>query len=363
MDRKFTSLEVLVIREINGELTEEEKAWLQKESAIDPQIAEMRAYFKEVLQHGEIDEYLAEHPTDQQLKMFTGRLTRGLRPLYIGIAAAAAAAVALLLYVNVVFNKPSNQPISGVILRLPDGNVVNVDKDTAATKGALQLANNNQTLALTGNSAEWASLEIPAGKDHSLRLPDGTLVQLNASSTIRFPVSFNASRREVFVNGEAYFKVSSDPTRPFIVHLPDGDVQVLGTEFNVNAYHTTTVSLIQGSVKVVSAKDSLILTPDKEARLTQAKIETSTFDADETLAWRQGRYVFNNASPKLIAEVISRLFAKNVVLDNQPAADLALTAILYKNQPLEQQLQMLQETGVLQYKTDAQGVIHISFRQ
>lgn len=98
---------------------------------------------------------------------------------------------------------------------------------------------------------------VPVGQRVNLQLPDGTSVWLNASSEIIYPAYFSGSTREIHLNGEAYFEVEHNASKPFIVHTETFDIKVLGTKFNVEAYKGMegfTTALMEGSVEVTDRK-------------------------------------------------------------------------------------------------------------
>ena len=118
-------------------------------------------------------------------------------------------------------------------------------------------------------------------------LSDGTSVQLNADSKIQFPVAFNGRTREVSISGEAYLNVAEDEQRPFVVHLPNSTIQVLGTEFNVNTYSNDKVALVKGAVKLSINNTSVLIKPGYAASYSIEKgIQTGPFNEEELLAWK-----------------------------------------------------------------------------
>src|SRR5690606_14822624 len=101
----------------------------------------------------------------------------------------------------------------------------------------------------------------PNGGQYRITLPDGTKVWLNAASSLKWPSRFTADKREVFLEGEAYFAVDkhqpAGSSKPFIVKTAGQETTVLGTEFNINAYvdePETKTTVINGAVKVVALK-------------------------------------------------------------------------------------------------------------
>lgn len=179
------------------------------------------------------------------------------------------------------------------------------------------------------------TLNVPAGKTYKLVLSDGTEVWLNAATSLRFPFRFKAASREVFVNGEAFFKVATNARQPFIVHTPLTSVQVLGTSFNVNTYQQQTVrtSLVDGAV-ITSNKNGQeqSLKPGEEATLSNGnKFDVHPFDADEVTGWIGGLYYFYNMPVTDVARIASRIYGVNFILDKQKFAGKSITGVMDRN--------------------------------
>ncbi|MEP1778984.1 FecR domain-containing protein [Reichenbachiella sp.] len=150
----------------------------------------------------------------------------------------------------------------------------------------------------------------PKGQKSTIHLPDGSKVVLNAGSKLTYPQSFDASVREIRLEGEAYFDVARDEAHPFVVNAKNIAVQALGTAFNVNTRNEKIdVALTHGRVKVSVTKDNtknVILEPGEMATYDKAgeQFSKATFSPDQVIAWKDGRLVFVDAS---LDEVISRL--------------------------------------------------------
>lgn len=123
----------------------------------------------------------------------------------------------------------------------------------------------------------WKTITTEAGMRTKMTLPDGTIIWLNAGSTLKYPAQLSG-KREVYLKGEAYFDVKHNPRNPFIVHAKKMDVKVLGTELDIRAYPDepfTETSLLQGSVEV-DIKDGhepqrVLLKPRQKLRLGEEK--------------------------------------------------------------------------------------------
>lgn len=137
-------------------------------------------------------------------------------------------------------------------------------------------------------------ISVPAGQRMQMTLADGTHVQLNAETTLEYPVVFSSKTRRVKLSGEALFEVTHDPSHPFIVETFATDIQVLGTKFNVladseNGLFSTT--LVEGRVKVTSRKDpaeSIILQPNDRVVLEHGRLYKERVSDFDDLCWTEG---------------------------------------------------------------------------
>ncbi len=100
----------------------------------------------------------------------------------------------------------------------------------------------------------YNTITTPKGGQYQVSLPDGSMVWLNAASSLSFPVNFTGKQRKVSITGEAYFEIKKNRNKPFIVQAGRQEVEVLGTEFNVNSYQPESIStsLVAGAVKVIN---------------------------------------------------------------------------------------------------------------
>ncbi|MRG47981.1 DUF4974 domain-containing protein [Chitinophaga sp. SYP-B3965] len=280
-------------------------------------------------------------------------------------AAALLAAVAVGAYLWMPGKKASLQPQQiarvangSATLQLANGQVITMS-DSGHQNINLQntnVQNNNRVLKFDAQDTEgatgWNTLTVPPTLDYQVVLSDGTQVWLNSTSRIRFPFKFPGNQREVFIEGEAYFTVKQDATRPFIVHAGQADIQVLGTSFNVNAYRATQVitSLVQGKVAVQSGSSKLLLDPGKEVVVaTGEPLVMRDFDQQTTLAWRQGEHYFRDASIREIGEMMSRWYNVDLVIDNPEAGNMRLRGKLYRHRPLQNFLDQLNSLGLVQF--------------
>lgn len=163
------------------------------------------------------------------------------------------------------------------------------------------------------------------------------------------------------MDGEAYFIIKKAASQPFIVHTPNGDIRVLGTEFNVNTYNRgiTKASLVQGAIAFKKGTDSVRLRPGTEVVAEGDQHRITDFEKEVTLSWMNGIFFFHNAPLSEIADMINRWFDVPVVIDNPELASQLFTGNLDKSRPLEAFLQLLKNTvDARYYYTD--NVLHIS---
>lgn len=183
----------------------------------------------------------------------------------------------------------------GDLMRYDDGTVISAPKTT------------------------YATLSTPQGGQYRVTLPDGTKVWLNAASSLRYPTQFTGSERRVILTGEAYFEVPKKANQPFIVESNKQLLTVLGTTFNVTAYaeeKEIITTLLEGKVAITSVADqaqSITLRPGQQSMLTAAKINVNEVDATEAIAWKDGKFVFNNTDIHAVMRQIARWYDAEIV--------------------------------------------------
>ncbi|AWW33324.1 Fe2+-dicitrate sensor protein [Echinicola strongylocentroti] len=137
----------------------------------------------------------------------------------------------------------------------------------------------------------------PAGQKSSFRLPDGTVVYLNAKSKLSYPVTFSGDVRKVTMEGEAYFEVKKDNARPFVVDLGEEKVRVTGTSFNLCSFKGfLSVALVEGGVTYVSQKgDMEQLQPNEMlTKVPHGAVSKRQFDPLEICGWKDNYLIFKD---------------------------------------------------------------------
>jgi hypothetical protein len=231
---------------------------------------------------------------------------------------------------------------NGAILTLADGGRVLLDSlgnGVVTTQGKTTVRIKNGQLVYDApvkeNEALYNTMTTPKGRQYQLILPDGSIVWLNAASSITYPTAFIGNNRTVSITGEAYFEVAKNKSKPFYVKLNDMEVEVLGTRFNINAYKeedAIRTTLLAGSVKVIQIPldkggsreatggldaHAAILNPGEQATLLQ----NATFNiqhninTDQVMAWKNGMFNFNKLSLQEVLRQLSRWYDVEVVYE------------------------------------------------
>ncbi len=203
-----------------------------------------------------------------------------------------------------------------------------------------------------------------AGQKSKFYLPDGSEVWLNAESEITFPEHFSKDKREVVLEGEAFFNVIKNPNQPFIVISGKVSTTVLGTSFNVKAFKNepaVCIALKSGKVKVETegerGKEEMFLEPGEAIKYNKsiAKMKKGEFDQELSLAWKDGVIVFKDAGFDEIINVLSRWYGVKFEIENQKNNEWSYTGS-FDNAILENVLQSISFTKEFSYLINQKNV-------
>lgn len=261
---------------------------------------------------------------------------------------------------------------SKAVITLANGKTVLLDslqKGLLAQQGSTRLvklkdgsiAYENAEGAISQELA-YNTLNNPRGsKVIDMQLTDGTHVWLNAASSIKFPVVFTGNERKVEITGEAYFEVAKNTAMPFKVNTAGkAEVEVLGTHFNVNTYadeSTINTTLLEGKVKVSAAGNQQLLAPGQQAQVNKAgQISLNkNVDVDEVMAWKNGKFVFEDADIKAIMRQIERWYDVQVDYSGNITTELFVGRIS-RDVNISQILKMLEKTGTVKFEVKGNKV-------
>jgi len=269
--------------------------------------------------------------------------------------------------------KPGNQK---AFLTLNSGEEIGVGKFKRANNIRIsefeEVTDSNYTLLYnqsisTPATLEYNILKTPKGGEYSLVLADGSKVKLNASSELRYPVSFSGSERKVFIEGEAYFEIAKNKDKPFIVHTHGYDVQVLGTSFNVSAYKDEkqiATTLIEGSIKIIehNTKNTVLITPGQQAVLQEnsTKINITNVDTHQYSSWKEGLFVFKSEPLSSIVKKCARWYNCKIQFADSELENTKFTGTLRRDTDLGELLNIISQTCQINFTIDENNVIIIN---
>lgn len=243
----------------------------------------------------------------------------------------------------------------------------------------LSIAVGGAILLFERNSKDQILISVvaPGEQKKAFLLPDGSRIILNAGSEVCYPATFSRTGREISLEGEAFFDIKKDRTRPFIIHTRDMDVRVLGTAFNVRAYADESESqttLIRGKVEVElhnNNKQKVVLAPSEKLVVRKAsgrsthgkgagkvayqdlKAELTTMRLMDTTivetSWLQDKMVFKDAPLRTVCADIERRYAVKIVIQNKDLSRLHFTAS-FKDETIREIISALSSAENFQYK-------------
>lgn len=252
-------------------------------------------------------------------------------------------------------------------LTLGDGTEVMLDSSgdgMLAVQGAAAVVKEGRGISYQGDGktteAVINTIRTPRGGQYQLTLSDGSVVWLNAASSLRFPANFTGNQRTVQLTGEAYFEVKPDAGRPFTVEVGDLRVAVTGTRFNVNAYpdeNGILTTLAEGSVNVASNGVSKALKAGQEILAEpDGKLHSvKTADLEAALGWKEGQFVFNGADVPAIMRQISRWYDVDVTYSGA-ARNETFTGMVSRKSDISRVLRIM-EAGGIRFKIDKNRIV------
>ena len=201
--------------------------------------------------------------------------------------------------------------------------------------------------------SKMLSFYAPVGQRAELTLDDGTHVWLNANSRITYPAQFDAKQRNVTLQGEAYFKVTHNAERPFIVSAKGYQIKVLGTEFNVEAYdkgHFET-DLLRGSVKITTPNNQFAkLEPGTRVFIKDNQVVKDYISHPEHFEWRDGLISFNEESLGDIFEKIELYYDVSITTNNKKLLNTHFSGKFRVRDGVEHIMKVLQIANHFTYK-------------
>ena len=306
--------------------------------------------------------------TDREWKNFAQRIQETKKPASLYnirnafYAVATVAAAVLIAFLVTQFPKQddsmlafeSNNAPKEILMGNEDEDDMEPIKPTASIVKAGVVVSGTKAdfskIKTTSDEPEMKTISTPRGKDYELVLSDGTVVLLNADSKITFPTRFTGNKRTVKLVGEAYFNVSKNKNRHYIVETGNLYTKVLGTEFNLKAYpHSdVNVTLIKGSVVVNAEGKEVMLKPGENAEYSEDKdIEVTTVDTEGYIQWKDGYFYFDNVPLIDVVRDLGRWYNVNIEIRNNSLMSYRLHFIASRKASIKEFVDNLNEFNYL----------------
>ncbi|SJN47491.1 FecR domain-containing protein [Sphingobacterium sp. JB170] len=266
--------------------------------------------------------------------------------------------------------------VNQAILTLADGSIIKLDSLQAGQRvsraGIMITKQADGTLVYQADNsdvspgqAKFNTITTPRGKQYTILLPDHSTVWLNAASTIRFPVAFLETRREVELSGEGFFEVASDPKKPFIVTSKNQQTIVRGTKFNINAYPNEskmTTTLLEGSVLVSIVDDrggnqkQIPLQPNEQLITEGRKFEKLRVDARHFVSWKDGKFIYENSPLAAVMLQLARWYDVEIIyLDDME--NISFTGSLSKSDGITDILRKISLTESVHFEIKGRRIM------
>lgn len=229
----------------------------------------------------------------------------------------------------------------------------------------------------------YNEIKAPYGSNSEISLPDGSLVMLNAGSILKYRTDYNTDNRDLFLKGEAYFKVSKNSDLPLVVNASAINIKATGTEFNIKAYEdeqTIETTLVEGRVEITGgntdkSKDNVIdLVPNQKAVFVKESgsfalsdvnysgaivpqpdinIHKNTHIApeanvDQVVAWTEGRLIFRGENLENLCVELRRKYDVKFIFGDEEIKKYRFSGVLL-DETLEQVLNVIKLTSPIQF--------------
>lgn len=256
------------------------------------------------------------------------------------------------------------------VLRIADGKVVRLETGLDSViidgRGTVVRNDSNNILYYSADphfkdkKVERHMLTVPRGGEYRLTLSDGTRVWLNSSTVLSYPTIFTGEKRQVYLEGEAYFEVAPDAAHPFIVSVSGMDIKVLGTSFNVSTYPDEGVlqtTLVEGRVEISAPQISCVLEPGQQATLEDGVIEVKEVDVNLYTSWIQGRFVFYNTTLEEISRQMARWYDTDIFFSSEQVKQIRFTGAFFRFEPLEELIRMIEATSDVRFSVKGKTIV------
>lgn len=209
---------------------------------------------------------------------------------------------------------------------------------------------------VNNNETAWVEVKNNSDSIRKVELVDGTVLWLNGNSEIRYHKGYGTKKREVYLEGEAFFEVVHNTQKPFIVYTENSITKDLGTSFNIKTDVSggVQVAVVSGSVSLsgIAHKNKKVVLKKGETGLLSAQDQSLEKQLNENLnflAWKTGRLSFNKTPLEEVCETLTKYYKTKIYLKNEELKQINLTAN-YDNKKLDEVLEIMKLTLDIQYQ-------------
>lgn len=209
----------------------------------------------------------------------------------------------------------------------------------------------------------WHILRVPRGGEYTLKLEDGTMVWMNSESELKYPVHFVGNERKVILSGQAFFKVTPNPAKAFIVETPGMDIRVFGTSFDVMAYEdekSFAATLVEGSVEVAGkngTEGKILLKPGRQASCVEGRLQEKEVDTDLCTAWMKGRFTFASEPLDMVLRKLERWYDIRFNLMDEHIRQRKFTGSISRYSDITKILEMLEMTTNIHFSIRGEQIV------
>ncbi|MBL7969745.1 MAG: DUF4974 domain-containing protein [Prolixibacteraceae bacterium] len=309
------SIENLISRFLNGDCTPQEASELKRWIESSP---ENRKEFTVLKDIWDFSLSKPDRSNDQLAQFYKKQLEKSNRQRRLWIRSSAAVAAVL---------------VAGLVI-------------------SILIPRSNNTIV--GNEQVFS---VPLGSKSKVLLADGTEVNLNSGSELRYPGNFSSKKRVVQLSGEGFFKVKSDKENPFVVQTSDFDVQVTGTEFNVCTYSenkVATATLAEGTIhlEIKGSGQTFEIKPGEKFELdrTNRKYVLEQADIESETAWKDGQFIFRNIPFPELVQRLERWYDVKLDYSGAELQNFKFTGRFKNQETIWQVLDALKLTSPIDYR-------------
>lgn len=302
-------------------------------------------------------------------------MTWPLRVLFIAATVAVIGSVWTILFTDPAslsaggYSNDINPGGNKAILITKSGKrIVLSDNQSGIVIDEANLTYSDGTLIENGISESF-SLTTPRGGTYRVRLPDHSMVWLNAASNLTYNISDKKGQkvRYVKLKGEAYFQVAKNKRLPFVVATNKQEVTVLGTHFNINSYADENIektTLLEGSVRIELTESSetelgdrtSFLKPGQEAVNSGKRIEVRQGDPALAVSWTEGDFLFKAESLEEIMKKVGRWYDVEVEYEDPKLKNNKFSGGISKYEKVSKVLCMLELAGQVKFEINGRKI-------